>query len=405
MRTIVIGAGIAGLTAAVRLLEAGEQVTLVSKGPGGMQLSQGTVDVLGYAPDRVRRPFERLGGLPASHPYATLGADRVRTATTWLRDRLGLFGTGERNLQLPTAIGAIRPTAYAPASMAAADAGEHRSFAVVGVREIKDFPSELLAGNLARTELDGERLRASHAVIEFEARPGEHDPATVHFAGALDDPEVCERFAKAVAAAAGEGDVVLLPGVLGLHDPTVHARVAEIVGRPVSEVAMQPPSVPGLRMFQQLLDQARGLGLRHVQGAKAVGFTAEGDRVTGITVASAGRDRTIACDAVVHAPGGFESGALEVDSHGAIRETLFGLPTTADRIDGLVTQDWFVPQPLFAVGVQADAAMGPVGSDLTNLHVAGGILAGAHRQQEKSGDGIAVASAFAAADSILEGRQ
>ncbi|MDN6557348.1 MAG: FAD-binding protein, partial [Acidipropionibacterium acidipropionici] len=52
---VVIGAGIAGLTAALRLRRAGARVTQVTKGLGGIQLSQGTIDILGYTPDRVSR--------------------------------------------------------------------------------------------------------------------------------------------------------------------------------------------------------------------------------------------------------------------------------------------------------------------------------------------------------------
>lgn len=402
MRTVVIGAGLAGLTAAVRLLEAGVEVTLVSKGPGGLQLSQGTIDILGYAPERVSAPLEALGSLPDDHPYSLLGADRVREAVARLDTELGLTGTPEHNLQLPTGIGAIRPTALAPASLAKADVHRHHRFAVVGVRQLKDWTADLLAGNLARTTFDGVQLEATLRTIDFEARHLEHDSSSVHFAHALDDADTCARFARAVAAAAGEGDVVLLPPVLGLHEASVPELVEEIVGRPVAEVTMQPPSVPGLRMFNALLERARSLGVRHVQGAKAIAFTSEADRITGVTIGSAGRERTIACDAVVHAPGGFESGALAVDSRGHVRETLFGLPLTAHEMDGLLVEDWAAPQPLFAVGVRADAAMRPAEARWTNLTVAGGILAGAHRQQEKSGDGIAVASACAAADTIME---
>ena len=51
MNVVVIGAGLAGLVAAIRLREAGAEVSLLTKGIGGLQLSQGTVDVLGYSPD------------------------------------------------------------------------------------------------------------------------------------------------------------------------------------------------------------------------------------------------------------------------------------------------------------------------------------------------------------------
>ena len=66
-RVIVIGAGVAGLTAALRLARAGLNVTLLTKGVGGLQLSQGTVDVLGYSPTdpatRVANPLAAVAEL------------------------------------------------------------------------------------------------------------------------------------------------------------------------------------------------------------------------------------------------------------------------------------------------------------------------------------------------------
>ena len=52
-RVVVVGAGLAGLVAGVRLAQLGAEVSVVSKGSGGLRLSTGTVDVMGYAPDRV----------------------------------------------------------------------------------------------------------------------------------------------------------------------------------------------------------------------------------------------------------------------------------------------------------------------------------------------------------------
>ena len=406
MRTVVIGAGLAGLVAANRLLDAGRTVTVVAKGVGGMVLSQGTIDVLGQLDGRVERPFDAFDALPDGHPYRTLDADHVRGSLRWLRELVDLEGDLETNLLLPTAVGALRPTLLAPPSLAGADARRATSFAVVGARQLKHSPADLLAGNLDRTEVDGRHLRATSSWISFEPRPGEEDPTTVHFANALDDPAALDRFAQQVAAAAGDADVVLVPGVVGRNDRGLWARFRQRVARPVAEVSMQPPNIPGLRLGEALLARARELGARHIQGSFVTGYEADGDRVTGVVVASAGRTRTIACDAVVHAPGGFESGALRVDSHGAIDERVFGLPLTADRVEGLVHRDPVAPQPLFEVGVRADDRMRPVADErpvFDNLHVAGGILAGAQRAHEKSGDGIAVASAVRAADAILEG--
>jgi len=46
--TVVIGAGLAGLTAALRLAEAGQRVAVLAKGVGATHLSPATIDVLGY---------------------------------------------------------------------------------------------------------------------------------------------------------------------------------------------------------------------------------------------------------------------------------------------------------------------------------------------------------------------
>ena len=66
-RVVVIGAGVSGLVAAIRLARAGASVSLLAKGTGGLQLSQGTADILGYAPERVERifePFYQVDGSP-----------------------------------------------------------------------------------------------------------------------------------------------------------------------------------------------------------------------------------------------------------------------------------------------------------------------------------------------------
>ena len=394
---IVIGLGLAGLSAALRLAQAGRRVLLVGKGSGGLQLSQGTIDILGYCPQAVTRPLDAISALPAEHPYASVGAQRVRDAIGWLRDELGqelLVGDLEDNYLLPTAVGAMRPTALTQPSMLAAHGA--RSYAVVGVRQLKDFPAELMAGNLG----------AKVGWVDLQARPGEADPSALTYARAMDDPSFAARFGRAVAAAAPEGEVILLPAVLGTK-PGLWRQVAEAVGRPIAEVPLPPPSVPGYRLNEALVAKVKAAGVRVIIGSKVTGFTADGDRIVSVQLAAAGGLRDLSADAFVYAPGGFASGAISVDSRGAISETLFGLPLTATDANDLIGPEYWAEHPLFQVGARAGVDGRAVDADSrvvrSNLYLAGDIIAGAERWSEKSGDGIATATAVRAADSILGG--
>lgn len=98
---VVIGAGLSGLSAAVRLLKAGREVDLITKGIGGIQLGQGTIDLYGYSPERVDNPLEAIDQLPESHPYGKLGAKAVADSANWLKELLGadlLVGDPDKNV-------------------------------------------------------------------------------------------------------------------------------------------------------------------------------------------------------------------------------------------------------------------------------------------------------------------
>lgn len=402
MRVIVIGEGLGGLTAAIRLAQLGVPATIVTFGRGGLWVSPGYIDLLGYAPDLVDDPFAAIPELTACHPYRVLGVDAVKAAAQWFAALTSEYLCGDitNNYLLPSAIGVLRPTALAPDSFAAADAKTVSSYAVVGVNQVKDFQAGMVAGNLARTKcLENRHFKTSLASISFIPRPGENDPTSFTFHDGL--TQRAESFGQEVREVAGEGEVVLLPGVL--VDKELVKRVQDVVGRPIAEVAMQSPAPAGPILAQAMIEKAKALGVRRMIGTKVVGLTTKGSRVSGVKVQVAGRLREISAQAVIYAPGGFESGALSVDSYGQICETGLGLPLTRSNAAGLVTDNYQDPQPLFEVGVAIDENCRVLDDDgpiYPNLYAVGGIVANAQRWIEKSGDGIALATGFKAGEVV-----
>ena len=407
---VVVGTGVAGLSAAVRLAEAGARVLVLAKGVGATHLSGGTIDVLGYTPERVERPADALGGLPAGHPYALVGVEGVGAAVAWFKERIAngslapysYVGGIEENLLLPSALGVPRPTAVVPETMAGGDLRAAAPVCVVGFRTLKDFHAPLLADNLARA---GAHTRA----IELDLAPeGRADANSLAFARGFDDQAFRAEVTAQVVGRLGAAERVALPAVLGIARPhAVWAELEQRFGRPVFEVPTLPPSVPGMRVFAILREALRRAGGRVILNAVVRGAEQEGDRVTAVRARVGLREERHGADWVVLATGGFASGGLELDSRWSAREPALGLPVAGVPEPGAerFRAGYFDDHPIGRAGIAVDRDLRPVDEAGERMHenvlVVGATLAGAEPWREKSGDGISLATGHRAAELVL----
>jgi glycerol-3-phosphate dehydrogenase subunit B len=396
---IVVGIGLAGLSAAVRLAEAGARVLVLAKGIGATHLGPCTIDVLGYAPDRVERPGEAIAALGDGHPYAAVGRDGVAAALDWFKRSTAPYayvGGLDENLLLPTAVGALKPSAAVPETMAAGDLRGGGEVCVVGFRALKDFHAPLLADNLARS---GIGARA----VELDLVPeGRADVNSLGFARAFDDPGFQAEVTAQLVARLGAQERVAFPAVLGIATPGAAWRaLQDRLARPVFEVPTLPPSVPGMRVFALLRERLRRAGGRVILNAVVGGADRDGARLTGVRARVGLRDVAYGADWVVLASGGFASGGLELDSSWRARETALGLPVAGVPGPGAerFRPAYFGAHPIGRAGVEVDGGLRPAG--LENVLVAGATLAGAEPWREKSGDGISLATGHHAAGLIL----
>jgi glycerol-3-phosphate dehydrogenase subunit B len=407
--TVVVGAGLAGLTCALRLAEEGHKVAVVAAGAGSLHLGGGTIDVLGYAPEPVASPASALGTFVASHPdhpYANVQEGLFNESLEWLKDHaapLRFAGSMDENLLLPTAVGAPKPSAVAPFTLASGDLRRAGRLLLVSPKALKDFYPRLAAANLS--SLDGIEARALELPGTVQ---GEADPGPLRLARAFDDPVFRAEIAARLKGRIEPGERVGWPAVLGLiRGPEVVCELAERLEAPVFEIATLPPSIPGMRLYALLSRALKRAGGRIVIGPRVVAGEAQGKTLREVNALTGARRSEHEARNFVLASGGVAAGGVTMDSSWRFKESVMGLPLAGVPPPGSerFSPDVFGPHPAGRVGVAVDDKWRPLDASgavvYDNVHVCGATLAGADPQREKSGNGISLVTGYAVADAIL----
>jgi glycerol-3-phosphate dehydrogenase subunit B len=414
---LIIGGGLAGLSAALTAAEAGLRVRVIAKGQGTTHWHTGALDLLGYLPGNDQALYEPLAvveQLPPEHPYRRLGVGAINEALQrfqrWLAESdLGYAGaaTPGANLSLPSPLGVPRPTWCAPQAQRAGDLSQQTPILIVGFHGLRDFYPYLIAENLQKF---GYTVRA--ALLPLTEILQQRDFTVVQLAQALDEPATVERLATALKPLVQAGERVGLPAILGLHQHrATWARLQEQVGMEVFEIPTLPPSVPGIRLYNGLCEHLQRAGVRVEIGMEAIHFAAHGGHIRSVATATSARPLVHRAERYLLATGGLLGGGFNSDHTGRFWEVLFDLPLRVPprRVE------WFHPhflhphgQPIFSGGVLVDERWQPVDHAgqrvYDNLWAAGALLAHADPIRERSVEGLAITTGVAAAQAIVAAR-
>lgn len=412
---IVIGAGLSGLSAALTAAQAGLNVKVIAKGLGAQHWSAATIDLLGYLPGpqgtRVERPLETIGELGPTHPYRLV--DSAAPAKTLARFQqmtadAGLPYAGANiqgeNLWLPSPAGVARPAYLAPLAQVGGDLSTGEPILVVGFDGMRDFFPTLIAENLGKQGYD-----ARATFLPLDVLTNRHDSNTIQLAAAVARPPVHNRLGIALSKLAKRGERIGLPAILGLDSHAeVMATLAERAGAVVFEIPTLPPSVPGVRLHTSLRKRLQSLGVRVEAGMEATGYGDDGRYVNWVETETSSRPLRHRAANFLLATGGVLGGGFNSDHNGRFWEVIFDLPLTVAQ----ERQAWFRPefldpagQPVFSGGVAVNRDFQPVNGDgvavFENVWAAGSLLAHADPIQERSLEGIAIATGVAAAEKIV----
>ncbi len=368
---IIIGGGLAGLIAGIRLQQEGRSTAIVSTGQNALHFFSGSFESLTEAPEGMCAVFD-AAGIPLHYRPGV----RLMPLGSFREAALSL---GDVSL-LPEA-------AFA------------RKALVVGFTGYGDFFPDFLAEGLrkagvpCRTEL----LQLPELEL-FQLSPSEM--RSIQIARALD--RSLDSFVRRVKALLTDEDCVILPQVFGLKDPAVPERLREALGVRVVYVGTLPPSVPGIRTQGLLKRCFERLGGTSLMGDEVLRAHLH-DGVVHSVVTRNLDSHYLEADRFVLATGAFYGKGLQSHPEG-IRESVFGLDVDYDP----ERKAWYDPsfaaeQPYMRFGVRTDASLHGLldGKPVKNLYVAGSVLGGT-RPEFGSAAGLAVRSALAVVEAILQ---
>lgn len=406
--TVIIGGGLCGLMAGIRLAERNQKVAIVSSGQSALHFCAGSFGLLGrLAGKEIKNPLDGISHLNSKHPYQIMGRDAVQYYAVEAKETLAkagieTYGLVEDNHITLTPFGA-------PKSAWLTLDGYYCSFedklpkldnvVIISLKGFLEAYPSFIATNLSKL---GKKCRIEVLDVPSisKLRAANYDMRTISIAKHLKEEEIRE-IANAINATVDAEETVFFPAVIGDKDASLCRLLKELVKNPIFFSPTLPVSVAGVRTQHLLQHKFEKLGGTLLQGDKVVKGFLEGTKVKCLETQNFEEDHLYADNYVLST--GFLFGEGIVATPFQFKETVFGLDlVSSDSREDWYTNNFFSEQPYMNYGVSFTEDFHPCkdGAIINNLYVAGSILSNCNSLAEESGGGIAMLTALKVADSI-----
>jgi len=408
--TVIIGGGLSGLTAGIKLAKSGKSVAIVAAGQSTLHFHSGSFDLLGYDAEgkEVENPIEAIAGLSAEHPYSkvTNVAELADEAAALLAEAgIKTKGLATRNHYRITPMGLAKPAWLTIDDYLTTDSAKglaYKKILLANIAGFLDFPVEFISEGLEKLGAKVFIKTLSIPALQ-ERRMSPSEMRSANIAKILSSDEVLNVMAEKLNTSTGDEEAIVLPAIIGLNDAKVIEQLRAKVTKPLYVIATLPPSVPGVRVQTSLRNYFTKIGGTYMLGNTVTSGEIVDGKIKSLTTSNL-PEETIEAENYILATGSFQSHGI-VANYKKVYEPVFDLDV--DYIEE--RPEWtkhnvFEAQPYMSFGVKTNSELHALkgGDPISNLYAIGSVLSGHNALKLADSTGVSLITALAVAKSILK---
>lgn len=416
---LVVGAGMAGLMAAVTAAKSGLSVSLLSEGAGVISIGSGAVDFLGYVNGKkiTDNPFNHLNELDKNHPYNIIGAENIKNAFASLIEistsngyEIKMNDEGLNQTAISIA-GTTKPTYICSESNNASRILKAKKILFAGVEYLKDAQPALAVKQakqykvFADAELDSAILKSpfgkTHRVLN-----------SLDLARYVDKEEGFNWLKSELVRVSGGFDAVIIPPICGTVNYTKSFKELQNLGFILVEAVSIPPGVGGYRLRNALINEAKKLNVKFIENCNVQRAVIENGKCKSLVALhnniAGALETEYSADKFIIATGGVIGGGI-ASTPDKVYEKIFNIEIKSPAsVEERSDKNVFGSHIFTKFGVNVNnklQAIDSSGSPLyDNVFFAGNTLSDYDFPTEKSGYGVACSTGYTAALSALSSK-
>lgn len=406
---VIIGGGLAGLMCGVRLQKRGMKCAIVSTGQSALHFSSGSFDLLNELADgtKIDSPVAAVGKVGQNHPYAKLGdcfAHYAQEAKQQLIDcNVEVVGDAGQNHYRITPMGTLKPTwltfsDFTP--LASANDFSGKKILIVNMAGFLDFNTKFIADGFEQNGAECQLLSVTLPELE-RLRISPTEMRSTNIARVLENPKTLDALITLLAGKIQGFDIIALPAVFGLASVSTVKILKKALDIPVWLIPTMPPSVPGIRMQQQLRRSFEEAGGIYMLGDTIVKADFKDDAVQAVYSVNH-NDIAFVAKNYILASGSYFSNGLVAQPDGIIEPVFHSDVDYTSNRDNWYDKAFFHKQNYMTFGVATDEKLRVKidGRVQQNLFAIGSVLGGFNAMHEGCGAGVSMLTALYVADNL-----